>query len=266
MAKHNEWKKSKTIYWKDELHDDFDELGLKRPGVPKNYKYKRTNPINNFFSGILYHVIAIPILATYCYLHGIRVENRRHYKKIKKEGGFIYANHVAISDVLKYQSLISFGKRINIIGYSDTLSMPIVRNICRALGYIPLPEKEDRDNFHNMMDAIEWYVKKKHQAILIYPEAHIWPYYTKIRPFPNNSFIYPSMMYAPVIPMVTVWKKRKFRKTPRQVIRIGKPIYPLPGESISANKEYLHEKCISQMRELANTSQQEYIKYIKKED
>ena len=50
MSKHNEWKKSKTIYWKDELHDDFDELVLSRPSVPQNYKYIRSNPINNFFS------------------------------------------------------------------------------------------------------------------------------------------------------------------------------------------------------------------------
>ena len=265
MSKHNDWKKTKTIYWKDELRDDFDEVGLTRPPVPKNYKYIRKNPINNFFSGILYHGIAIPVLGIYCLCHGIRVENKSHYRKIKKSGGFIYANHVAISDVFKYQALLSFGKRINIIGYSDTLSLPIVRNITRALGYLPLPLKDDKDNFERMIESIKYYVNKKHQAILIYPEAHIWPYYTKIRNFTSGSFIYPSITNAPIIPCVTVWKKRKFRKTPRQVLRVGKVIYPLPNESIQVNREYLHEQCLSQMKKLSEIDQQEYIKYIKEE-
>ena len=266
MSKHNEWKKTKTIYWKDELHDDFDEVGLERPNVPFNYHYIRKNPINAFFSGILYHAIAVPVLATYCFLHGIRVENKRYYKKIKRDGGFIYANHVALSDVFKFQALISFGKRINILGYSDILSVPVVKHIVRALGYLPLPLKDDKDNFAKLMDSMSYYIKKKHQAILIYPEAHIWPYYTKIRNFPNNSFIYPSKILAPVIPAVTVWKERKFRKTPRQVIRIGKPIYPLPGVSIQENKEHFLEECKKQMLLLSNVKQQEYIKYIKQED
>ena len=41
MAKKKDWEKSKTIYWSDELNDDFDEVGLKRPPVPKNYRYLR---------------------------------------------------------------------------------------------------------------------------------------------------------------------------------------------------------------------------------
>ena len=43
-----EVKKTKIAYYSDELRDDFNELGLSRPPVPENYKYKRTNPFNNF--------------------------------------------------------------------------------------------------------------------------------------------------------------------------------------------------------------------------
>ena len=33
-------KKSKVVYYHDELHEDFGEIGLNRPPVPENYKYK----------------------------------------------------------------------------------------------------------------------------------------------------------------------------------------------------------------------------------
>ena len=41
MASKKDWEKTKTIYWSDELNDDFDERGLDIPPVPENYKYTR---------------------------------------------------------------------------------------------------------------------------------------------------------------------------------------------------------------------------------
>ena len=38
MRNNKDWKKTKTIYWSDELNDDFDELLKERPKVPKNYR------------------------------------------------------------------------------------------------------------------------------------------------------------------------------------------------------------------------------------
>ena len=120
-----EVKKTKIAYYSNELEDDFNELGLSRPKVPEGYKYKRTNPINTFFSAILYHGIAKPIFVLFCFFHGIRIKNRHNLKKLNKKGCFIYSNHVSISDVFKFQSDVFFlGKRVNILGYSDSLSMP----------------------------------------------------------------------------------------------------------------------------------------------
>ena len=62
--------KNRVCYYHDELRDDFNELGLSRPPVPEGYKYKRTNPINNFFSAILYHGIAKPIIGLYWICYG----------------------------------------------------------------------------------------------------------------------------------------------------------------------------------------------------
>lgn len=261
-----DWKKTKTIYWSDELHDDFDEIGLKRPPVPKGYHYIRSNPFNNFVSDIFYYGIARPIFIVFLKLyHHVRFKNKRYLKRAQKEGAFIFSNHVSFLDVLKFQTVSR--KRVNIVGYSDSLSMPIVRNLCRALGYIPLPLSEDVDNFKRMSDSFEFYTKKKHQLVLIYPEAHIWPYYTKVRNFISSSFIFPARCNAPVLPAVTIWRKSKFLKKPRQVIVFGKLIYPLPENNDVENRDYLHQECLEEMKRISESYEQyEYIKYIKVED
>lgn len=263
MASKKDWKKTKVIYWKDENKDDFDEVGLKRPEVPQGYKYKRTNPFNNFISGLFYHGVAKPCLGLYCFFKGIRYKGKKNLKKLEGRGAFIMSNHVAITDVFKFQSYVFFNKRrVNITGYPDTLTMPIVRNLARALGYLPIPLAGDLKNMVAMVDSFKFYLEKR-QFILIYPEAHIWPYYTKIRNFHVGAFNYPAKLEAPVLPIVTTWRKSKFCKKPKQTIYILEPIFPDPNKTASENKDYLHEATLEAMKKCADSvSQYEYIKYI----
>ena len=259
-----EWKKTHTIYWKDELNDDFDEVGLTRISVPENYNYIRKGFFYNLCSNILYFVIAVPILAFYTYvILGIRTKGKKNLKEVKKTGAYLYANHVAISDVFKIQVLITPSKRTNIIGYSDSLSNKFLGKVVKMLGYIALPLRNDPKNFIKMNEALSYYTKKKHQYVLIYPEAHIWPYYTEIRNFKPGSFRYPSNDNMPVVPIVTTFHKRKLSKKPRQIIRVGKPIFPKEGLSPLENISYLHEKTLKAMKELSNVDQYQYIKYLK---
>ena len=259
-----DWKKTKTIYWSDELNDDFDEVGLSRPGVPDGFQYIRKGFFNTLIGGILYHGIAKPFLGIYCLFKGIRWKNKSYLKELKGGGAFFYANHTAITDVFKLQSLVFFfGRRINILGYSDTLSMKFVAKLAWWLGYLPVPLKGDVKNLIALGSACEHYVKKG-QYVLIYPEAHIWPYYTKVRNFSGGSFIYPSKSSQPVVPVVTTWRKPLIGKKPKQTIYFGHPIFPKEGVSEMENKEYLHTECLKAMQEISNSvPQYEYIKYVK---
>lgn len=260
-----DWKKTRTIYWSDERNDDFDEVGLSRPGVPENFNYVRKGFFTTVFAGFLYHGIAKPILGIYCLFKGIKWKNKKYLKELKGRGAFFYSNHTAITDVFKLQCLVFFfGRRINILGYSDTLSMgKIVPKLAWWLGYLPVPLKGDIKNLIALGNACEHYVKKG-QYVLIYPEAHIWPYYTKIRNFSGGSFIYPSKSNAPIVPVVTTWRKPLIGKKPKQTIYFGHPIFPKEGVSEMENKEYLHSECLKSMQELADSvPQYEYIQYVK---
>jgi len=262
MSKH-EWEKTKTIFWSDELNDDFDQVGLERPDVPKNYKYLSKNIFFNLTGNIVYYIIAKPILRVYCFLHGIRYQYKHNLLPLKGKGAILYANHVAITDAFKYACGLFF-KRVYTIAYSDALEIPIVNKIGPWFGFLPLPKANDHDNIVKLIDTIRFVTERGHKVI-IFPEAHIWPYYTEIRNFIDNSFYYPSLLNLPVIPAVTTWKKSKLSKKPRQLIKIGRAIYPDMDDSIPENKKYLHEECLNSMKILSNEEPQyEYIKYIHK--
>lgn len=256
--------KNKVIYYKDELHDDFKEIGLKRPPLKPNYKFKRENWFNNFLSNFLYYCVAKPLFYTINYFSGVKYHNVKYLKQFKNQGLFIYANHTSFYDMFTIQACVVKNKRTNIIGYSDTTTIPVVKHLARTLGYLPLPD--DFNNIKRFQEALEFYIKDKKQNILLFPEAHIWPYYTKIRHFGSASFHYPTKLMAPIIPIVTTYRKRKFRKKPGMDIRVGTVIYPKEELSLKENKDYLAGECLKQMENIANSvSQYEYIKYIKQE-
>ena len=259
-------KEKKIIYYKDELNDDFSDLGLKRPKLDEDFKFIRSkNPIYTFFAGWLFYLVAKPLFYTINFFRGIRYHNVKKLKKFKKVGCFIYQNHTTFYDMWTVTACVVRGKRTNVIGFSDTTSMKFVHFFARQLGYIPIP-----DSFRttiNFQKALDYYINDKHQNILIFPERHVWPLYTKIRPYNSASFHYPAKLKAPVIPITTTYRKRKLFKKPGIDIWVGDAVYPKEELSLKENKEFLRDECYKQMCEISlNTPQEEYYIYKKQED
>ena len=260
-------KKNKTIYYSDDINVDFQTTkGAKRVKLDENYEFIRKKPSEKIISLILYYLVAHPILSLVCICRFTTFKGKKNLKELKDKGYFIYSNHISNMDAIMINSFLIWNKRVNILGYSDSLSIPVVKHLVKPLGFIPLGDSLKTQA--NMMNCFNYYIKKK-QAILIFPEAHIWPYYTKIRDFPSGSFHYPSKMNAPVVPIVSIMQKRLFKfLKPRIKLVIGKPIYPDENKSVKENKEYLHDECLKQMKEISSKYKQfEYYNYVyKKED
>ncbi len=259
-------KRNDTIYYSDDINVDFQTTkGAKRIKLDENYEFIRKKPLERFFSFILYYFIAHPILALFCVFKGTTFKNKKNLKELKNKGYFIYANHISNMDAIMINAFLIWNKRVNILAFSDSLSIPVVKHLVKALGFIPLGDSIKTQA--NMMKCFDYYIKKK-QAILIFPEAHIWPYYTKIRDFPSGSFHYPSKCNAPVVPIVSIMQKRLFKfLKPKIKLVVGKPIYPDPNKSIKENKEYLHSECLKQMKEISSKYKQyEYYNYVYKKE
>ena len=154
-------------------------------------------------------------------------------------------------------------KRNYMIVSEEATSIKGIGLLVNALGAIPVPY--DFSNIKLFMDAIETRIKEK-KSITIYPEAHLWPYYTHIRPFRDTSFTYPVSLKAPVYCFVNTYKKRRNPNKCKIITRIRGPFYAdesLPSkEAISKLRNEVYEA----MCELSEYSDVELIKYTKKED
>ncbi len=262
------YRNERIIYYSDELNDDFNDVGLKRNNIPQKYRFKFKNPIMKVVQSTLYYGLAKPVLSVGCFFNGVKLYNRKKLKEIRKNHGsvFLYGNHVAIMDAFKVQAYL-IHKRCNIIGYSDTLSLGLfISFLAKCFGYLPLPSSSDILGYKKLYSALEECVKNG-EHVVIFPEAHIWPYYTKIRDFKSGSFHYPAKLNVPVMPFVTVWRKVWWRKKPCQTVVFGDIIYPKKEYSVKENRDYLYEECIKQMKNISNKfNQYEYVKYIHEEE
>lgn len=258
-------------YYTDELNDDFGNIKLCKKDINKfldNYDYTRGNKFKRFWCDVLYKIVAKGILTLYLFLSGYTVKGKDNYKEFQKycnenhKGGFIYGNHVNNSDAFKIQVLV-LKKRGGVVGLPNTLGFSFIRNITNALGYLPLPLTTKQSI--NFLKALK-VLNSRGEHVVIFPEAHIWPFYTKIRPFIDTSFGYPTKFDAPCLPVVTVFKKRKLLKRPKKVIYVGKMVLPKKELSYSENKTYLRNEIYNQMVELSKENNIEYIIYSKKEE
>lgn len=260
-----EWKNKKVVIWDDEFHNEFVENNLDHPPVKENYVFHRENKFTSFFSNVVYFFLLKPVLSLYLYLSGTRVIGRNNLKAVKDIGCYLYSNYVSFNDTYKIQALVVQNKRVDVIGYSDISKKKIKGKLAANFGYIPLPLKEDLVNTEKMVKSLDYRVMNKHD-ILIFPEAHMWPYYTHIRDFKWGSFAYPTRTMSPIVPIVTVFRSVWYSKKPKETIIIGKPIYPKMGFNAHQNKMFLYQECLNAMRKISDSyNQPEYIQYIKKD-
>ena len=130
------------------------------------------------------------------------------------------------------------------------------------VGAIPLGQNLEENR--KMMECINHRIEKK-GLVTIYPEAHIWPYYTGIRNFSASSFGYPCYMNKPVFTMTNCYQKRVIGKYPKVVTYIDGPFYPDTSLPMKERKEKLKEECHSTMeRRAKENSTYSYVVYEKK--
>ena len=254
----------KIIHYTDELRDDFANTNIKPEPIPADYPYLIKRLAARVASFLLLYLIAIPVLnfLNLVYFH-IRIHGRHHIRHLKT-GYILYGNHTAHYDALIPQALISRPRRTYILAHPDAVSIPFIKYLTKGLGAWPLGDT--LKGTMRMLEAMQ-IVLDKHQVIAIYPEAHIWPFYTKIRPFPATSFQYASRNGVPAVPIVTTYRRPRgllaaYRK-PLMDVHIGEPIYHLAMFDIKENALRMHAHTISFMRcyasDKSNVALYEYV-------
>lgn len=253
-----------VIYYTDELHDEFSTAVIEQPRrIDGSYPYLRRSLFRRFTHFFWYRVVAMPLawLYTKCAFRH-KVENAEVLKPYRESGYFLFGNHTQdIGDALM-PSMIDKRKDKYVIVHPNNVTIPVIGAIAPSLGALPLPD--DRAALRNFLAAIETRLGEK-KAIVIYPEAHIWPYYTGIRPFPDASFQYPLKYGVPTFAFTNTYQKRRRGSKPRIVTYIDGPF--LPDETLPPRdrRRDLRDRVYAAMCARAARSDCVTIQYIKKE-
>lgn len=256
-------KEKKIIYFKDEVNDDFSSVKINTKVIDEKYKYLHRSKFWNFGHFFWYRMIATPM--AYCYTKSkfkIRFENKKILQDVKG-GFFLFGNHTQTIGDAFIPNLAAFPKHLYIIVHPDNVSIPFLGRVTPQMGALPLPSNLKATK--NFMEAIQYRIEEGN-GILIYPEAHVWPYYTKIRPFPSTSFRYPIKFNVPSFSITTTYQKVGKRKQPVITAYIDGPFYPNQNLEGKEREEDLRNQIYNAMVDRATHSTYEFVKYIKENE
>lgn len=257
--------KEKVIYYKDELNDDFSGLNIKVRPLGEGYRYMRTGWLFRFFEIVFYYGVMIPVVymlqKLICHQ---KFANRKVMKQAGKDGCFIVSNHTQVQSDSYIGPLATFPKKCFIISNPHVLSVRGMRLGIQAYGVIPLGSNLDEKK--EFLHCVETRIREG-KAVIVYPEAHVWPYYTKIRPFDYQAFCYISNLKKPMFVLTNCYQKRRFFKKPQIVTYADGPFYPREDltrmEAAKELRDIAYETMCKRVREHTTC---EYIKYIKEEE
>lgn len=256
--------KRTVIYYTDELNDEFSTAKITSRTIDGNYVYCHKSLFKRFTHFFWYRIVATPIafLYTKIVFHQKTV-GKEKLKPYKNTGYFMYGNHTQDIGDAFIPNVINFPQTDYVIVHPNNVSMPVLGKITPSLGALPLPD--DMTAYRSFLKAVEQRIHEGN-TVVIYPEAHIWPYYTKIRPFPDTSFHYPLKYGTPVFCFTNTYKKRKHSKKPKIVTYIDGPFYADKSLPANERKRVLRDRVYECMCRRAAESDINCIQYIKRSE
>lgn len=247
--------KRQTRYYKS-FADDFNTTPNQDFKLPEDYKWVRSDIISRALSALIY-ALAVIFSYVYCklFLH-MKIRGRKNLKGVKN-GFFIYGNHTQpVGDVFIPAHAV-FPKRIYTVVSPANYAIPVIGKILPFLGALPVVDT--LYGIKELTKAIDYRLKNGN-PIVIYPEAHVWEYYTGIRPFPLTSFKIAAKFGAPAFAMTVTYKKSRLFKRPITEIFLDGPFYP-KGETEKEKAASLHGSVYAAMKERSKNSNFSFIKY-----
>ena len=262
-------KRGDVIYYRDELNDDFAGNDIKTAEVTAAFPYERKGFVWKAASFFAYYCVAYPIVRTILFFSGYSFRGKQNVRKIRKacaKGFFLYANHTHWLDAF-IGPVICFPRKAYVLVSPDTVSIKGLRAIVQMLGAIPVPT--ERAATAPFVDSICSHIDGG-DPVMIFPEAHIWPFCSFIRPFKPGSFRYPVSKDVPAFAVCTAYTRHKgllkFIKAPKRIVFISEPFYPDKTVTPPEAKQKLRDEVYGWLdRTAKENSDYEFVKYVKAE-
>ena len=248
----------KKAYYYKSYNDDIVQSKKQEYKLKDGYKWIKNNIFYRFLSCIVYFLFFIigNIYIRIC-LH-VKIENKKILKEYRKNGYFLYGNHTQpIGDVF-IPACVCSPKRIYVEVSQANLGIPLLGKILPMLGALPTPDS--RADLKKFIEAVKYRINQK-KCVVVYPESHEWPYYTKIRPFNSGAFKIQVNENVPAFCITTTYYKRKIGNKPGIKVYVDGPFIVDEKMDRKQKIENLSKEIYNYMTERAKNSNYEYIKY-----
>lgn len=254
-------KEQKIIYYQDELNDEFagDHIQAKR--IDGSYRYLRDDLWGRMSHAFWYRIVAIPLARLYMKLHfHHRIIGAKVLEQAGDSGYFMYGNHTHFLADALIPTMVNRPRDVYVIVHPNNVSMPVLGRITPSLGALPLPD--DMEAAKHFVEAVDDCIDRG-KCVMIYPEAHIWPFYTDIRPFKDTSFRYPVQKQVPAFCLTNTYQRGRSKSTPQIVTYVDGPFYPDASLPVKKQKRLLRDQVYSTMKERAKNNTMTVIRYEK---
>ncbi len=259
-------KNKRVIEYSDELNEEHSGIKRNTVRIGADFPYTHKSKLWNLAAVVVYRGVMTPFAYLYCKLKfGFRIvgAEKLRDRKGNARGCFFYGNHTLMAGDAFIPNMVSFPRRTYVVVNADNLSVRGTRNWIQMSGALPIPN--ELSGMRAFLSAMETRLGEGH-CIMIYPEAHIWPYYTGIRPFGPASFRYPAKLDAPVYSTTVTYSRRRIGKTPRVTVYVDGPFEADPTLSLREREKQLRDTVYTTMCRRAENSSYARIAYRKKKE
>lgn len=245
-------------YYENELTDEFSGITRNTKVVDKNYIYIHKNIFYKVFNFCTYKIMRLVAFSYLKVKFKYKIYNKNLLKGKKKY--VIYGNHTHVpADGFIPNMLVDHVKPYFIVN-ADNVSTKGTQLFMESVGAMPIPNKID--GMRNFKNALKSRIEK--HPIVIYPEAHIWPYCTMIRKFTDVSFRYPITYDVPVYCFTVTYHKHKKRETPIIKVYVDGPFLYDKTISRKEAQKKLRDEVYNSMEARSKLNTYEYVHYEEK--
>lgn len=170
----------------------------------------------------------------------------------------LFCNHTQPVCDVYMPAVATFPKRIYAIITPANLGIPVIGKILPLAGALPVPTT--LSGMKKFNKAVSQRIREGY-ALVVYPEAHVWPYCTDIRPFPATSFAYAVENHVATYCMTTTYQRRLFGEKPRATYYFDGPFFVDETLPKKQAREKLRDEVYACMKKRSQNSTYEYVHY-----
>ena len=188
----------------------------------------RKNHVKEFFCGLFYFAMAIPLLILLNRsFFGLVVKNRKILRGLKKTGAVLVCNHVHEMDSAMCAVAAPFRKLI-FVSLPRNFNLGVAGFFVDVLGSVPAPSspREMQVFIYSLSKHL-----RRGRTVLFYPEGELRPYSEALGEFQRGAFYLAADAQVPVFPIRIVFRPPSgilglLRKKPCFTMICGEPVYP----------------------------------------